>query len=70
MDCITFCYSEPKFINKNIFEKYEETPMKGVLLVDDQGLEAVRKVAESLINKGVQGLLFQIVCQKIQSKIV
>ena len=39
MDCITFCYSEPKFINKIIFEKYEKTPMKGVLLDDDPGLE-------------------------------
>ena len=29
MDCITFCYSEPKFINKNIFEKYEKNTHEG-----------------------------------------
>ena len=49
---------------------------KWVILVDDQGAfatlkenlwfsEAVRKVAESIINKGIQGLVFQTVCQKI-----
>ncbi len=38
---------------------------KWVILVDDQGLEAVREGAESLIIKGIQGLVFQIVCQKI-----
>jgi hypothetical protein len=43
----------------------KDTIMVSFLLVDDQGLEAVREVAESLINKGIQGLLFQIVCQKI-----
>jgi hypothetical protein len=55
----TYGFPNPCRVLVPALTQEKNTPKGCFFLVDDQGLEAIREIAESLINKGIAGILPQ-----------